>query len=752
MKPLIIKNYFVVLSLVLVSSLQLITSLQAQQIFPSFTMDGRDLPLATVGGLSSPQFSEVDLNNDGTQDLYVFDKIGQVSLTFLNKGTPNIVDYSYAPEYLVNFPKLSEWVMLRDYNGDGIKDIFAYSSTPGVAGIEVYTGYYTTQNQIAFRPFQLIGGAFNIIYYPGGNGLNNLYVSNIDYPAVDDIDGDGDLDIVTFNIGGGIVELFTNQSVERGFGLDSLQFVLEDKCWGRFYESGISLEIDLSMDQSVCATGFVASEPRSGGVHSGSTVTTIDMDNDGDKEVILGDISFTNLNMLSNGGDASQAFMTAQDITFPRNTTPVDIPLFPAAYILDINNDGLKDLVAAPNLGNDIGETAKVGWYYANINTNEMPVFDFRYNDFLVGDMVDFGTGAYPTFVDYNADGLQDLVIGNKSFFVTGGDKNARIYLFENIGTKEQAAFTLIDDDYLGLNDFSNSSWRFAPTFGDLDSDGDLDVLIGEEFGNLFYAENIAGPNKPFAFGPLQFGYQDLDVGQVSKPQIIDINQDGLNDLVIGERNGNLNYFENIGTPDTPIFEFGPTNKLFGKVDTRDDGFVTGYSAPNVLAIDGALEIIAGTQNGTINRYLISPDSLLAGTFEQTDSNYMNLQVGAETHLAFADLDGDGLQEMVVGNIRGGISFYKTDLRIDQSTPTTNTAASIPVSLFPNPAKDQLSIQIPSDVGEPSIRIYNSIGQLSFQLPFQSVIPIADLANGIYFVELQFETGRVTKKFLKMEK
>ena len=93
------------------------------------------------------------------------------------------------------------------------------------------------------------------------------------------------------------------------------------------------------------------------------------MDNDGDKEVLLGDVSFTNLNLVTNGGSADQAFMTQQDITFPRNTTPVNIPLFPASFILDINNDGLRDLVAAPNLGNDIGETSEVGWYYANINT-----------------------------------------------------------------------------------------------------------------------------------------------------------------------------------------------------------------------------------------------------------------------------------------------------------------------------------------------------------------------------------------------
>lgn len=743
------KKHYLLQTYILLLSLSL--SAQVEQSFPEFIIDGRSLPFATAGGLSAPQFSEVDLNNDGIQDLYIFDKIGQVGMTFINGGTKNKVDYYYAPKFMTNFPELSEWALLRDYNRDGIQDIFAYSSTPGVAGIEVYTGYYNEENHIAFRLFEFKEGDFNIIYYPGGNGNNNLYVSNVDYPAVDDIDGDGDLDIVTFNISGGIVELYTNQSVERGYGLDSLEYVLTDDCWGRFYESGITLEIDLPVGADNCAGRFHTpiSTPR-GGLHAGSTVTTLDMDNDGDKEVLLGDISFTNLNLVTNGGSASQAFMTEQDITFPRNTTPVDIPLFPASYILDVNNDGLRDLIAAPNLGNDIGETYKVGWYYANINTNENPIFDYRYNDLLVGDMIDFGTGANPVFVDYDADGLQDLVIGNKSYFVPGGDKNARLFLFKNIGSPTVPKFELIDDDYLGLNAFSNSAWRFSPTFGDMDSDGDMDILIGEEFGGLFYAENLGGPNEPLQFGPIQYGYQDLDVGQVSKPQIIDINEDGLPDLVIGERSGNVNYYENVGSIGNPVFAFEPTNKNFGAIDVREEGFVVGYSAPVFVKIGEKVQLFTGSKSGSINRYTdITTNS--SESFPTIDNGLGRLLDGEETHLAFADIDGDDFLELVVGNIRGGISFYETKLPASTTSTATDelAAATSSIRIFPNPVQDVLEIAIPAILEPSTLTIHNMMGQIVHTQAYESTISLATLSVGVYLLEIGTSNGVISKKLIK---
>jgi hypothetical protein len=40
-------------------------------------------------------------------------------------------------------------MILRDYNDDGIQDLFAYSDVPGIDGILVYKGYYEN-DRIAF--------------------------------------------------------------------------------------------------------------------------------------------------------------------------------------------------------------------------------------------------------------------------------------------------------------------------------------------------------------------------------------------------------------------------------------------------------------------------------------------------------------------------------------------------------------------------------------------------------------------------
>ncbi|MEM6320506.1 MAG: T9SS type A sorting domain-containing protein [Bacteroidota bacterium] len=738
-------SYFLVILLIFCAVLEL-EAQRLERFYPAFVENGQTLAEATVGGLSAPQFSEIDLNNDGMKDLYIYDKIGGLGLTYLNGGTPNQVDYTYAPEYEANFPPLFEWVILRDYNGDGIEDIFSYSSTPGIPGIEVYTGFYNSDNRIAFRQNQLTGGQFNIIYYPGNSGNNNLYVSSIDYPAIDDIDGDGDLDIITFNVAGGIVEYYQNQSVEQGFQKDSLIYILADRCWGRFFESGLGKELDLSTDPNECVLNLQAAEPRSG-LHAGSTILTIDLDDDGDKEVILGDISFNNLNLATNGGTPEQAFMTDQDTAFPSNDVSVELPLFPAAFSLDVDNDGIKDLLAAPNLGNDIGETYEVAWFYKNVGTNEVPVYELQQKDLFTEKMIDYGTGAQPVFVDYNQDGLLDLVVGNKSFYMEAGMRNARIFLYENVGTANEPVFELKNDDLFGLNRFSQNAWRFTPTFGDLDGDGDLDALIGEEFGNLFYAENIAGEGQPFQFSPAIFGYQDIDVGQSNRPQIVDMNGDDLPDLVIGERNGNLNYFENTGTVTNPIFSEDPTNNFFGRVDARAPNQVTGYSVPVVLEMDGEIELFVGNEVGQIKRYT-NIENNLAGAFVETETDYGQIRTGAEMHPAFADLNGDGRLEIAIGNVRGGLVFFRTDLK-SQITSSPEVKSQFSFQVAPNPTFDKLTFSWEGTKPPERLLIYHSNGQILVNQPFETEVEIGHLANGIYVLEVLTESGRFTKKIVK---
>lgn len=99
-------------------------------------MDGKVLDFAHVGGIDNVQVNEFDLDMDGTKDLILFDRAGDILLPFrfdLQSGT-----YQYSPKFKRMFPKMKDWLITRDYNLDGTMDLFGSCfNTEGIPGIEV---------------------------------------------------------------------------------------------------------------------------------------------------------------------------------------------------------------------------------------------------------------------------------------------------------------------------------------------------------------------------------------------------------------------------------------------------------------------------------------------------------------------------------------------------------------------------------------------------------------------------------------
>ncbi|TND03502.1 MAG: FG-GAP repeat-containing protein [Bacteroidetes bacterium] len=697
-----------------------------------------------AGGLNFCQFSEIDLDMDGIQDLFVFDRTGNKVVTFLNQGTANQVDYVHAPQYQALFPSdLHDWVLLRDYDCDGKADIFTYQSP----GMRVFRNTSSVANGLQFTlRYNLIYSDYN----PTGTPNNvNLYVSLVDIPAIRDIDNDGDLDILTFSILGNFIEHHINMTVENGVGCqDTIQFDLGSYCWGNFAENSLNASIALNQSCRIAAPSPNESLQNSPSppdlLHAGSCIECIDIDSDNDKEVLLGDISYNGVTMVRNGGTPASANMDSVDAVYPSYSTTVMQNIFNCGYQVDINNDNKKDLLFSPNVSN-AAENFHSIWYYENLYATDSTRVSFQQNDFLQANMIEVGEGAYPVFFDYDNDGDKDLFVGNYGYY-NSGLYHSKIALYKNTGNASNPAFTLQTTDFAGIFASGSGLLNIAITFGDLDGDGDKDMLIGDYNGKLHYYQKQAG--NPDNFILAQANYQGIDIGSFANPQLIDVDRDGKLDLLIGRQNGFVSYYNNIGTSSSPNFAL--TTQTFGGIDVRAPFYSTGYSAPFMYDEGGSYKMIVGSESGYLWKF-DNIDGNLAGTFNLVDSTYLGLREGSRTYLNGGDLNNDGLMDLALGNYSGGVSLFYGDNNV--STGSLVAADDAGFELYPNPASASVTVNIPGFSVFSDIRLvmYNAVGQQVLSQPVnmqRTTLNLDGFAKGMYICAVEINGKKSHRKLI----
>jgi hypothetical protein len=692
-----------------------------------------------AGGMNFCQYSDIDLNQDGILDLFVFDRSGNRVTTYINNGTANQVDYVLAPEYVSKFPRMHDWALLRDYNCDGKMDIF----TCTIAGFSIYKN---TSTLAAGVQFQLEKNIVDTDRSPNSTHfMGNLFVSQVDVPAIRDVDGDGDLDILTFENGGNKVEYHKNMSLERYGICDSVAFIVSTNCWGEFIENALNSSIIFN---TTCPPIPIAPHtnytPARTNAHSGSCLECINIQNDGDQDLLLGDLSTAQITFLRNGGTSTFALMDMADDSFPIYDTYLDLDVYGCGFHLDVNNDGVKDLLFSPNAPNT-SENFHSSVYYRNTNTNNDVVVEYVQSGFLQDSMIDVGEGAYPVFFDYDDDGDKDLLIGNYGYYPTSGPYVSGIALFKNTGTSIAPAYTLITRDFANIHVNVPGIIGMALTFGDLDNDGDEDMIIGDFTGTLNYFQKQPGPADNFVF--VTANYQGIDVGNFAAPQLIDVDRDGKLDLLIGKQTGTITYYQNTGTVSAPAFTQVTT--FFGSVRVNEIGFNTGYSAPCMYDDSGSYILLVGSERGWINRY-DNIDGNLSGAFTRTDSMYISTYEGAKVVPTVADANNDGLYDVVIGNYAGGLAFFYGDTSVFTSQPEIQTLSSF--SIFPNPASEDLVIKTERPVRGKQVFIIRDLSgkEVLHREIFaqQTTIGVSDLPAGMYICTLIDERGFVSNSKL----
>ncbi len=708
--------------------------------------DGHDLKFPLTGGLRAGQFSNIDLNQDGTMDLFVFDRNGDVILPFVKTGAPGSLDYRFAPEYITSFPSLRNWALLTDFNGDGVEDIFASSSVIP-ACIEVWRGMRDNAGRLSFKMVTFGYGMPEILQFPVTGGYTQIYASNIDLPAIADMDGDGDVDILSFEPDGSYASFYRNLSIDKNLGLDTLIYERGDICWGKFAENQFNEDIYLSSNPFSCADGF-HSGGNTGARHSGSTLTALDGDEDGDMDLLIGDLASLRIKYLSNGGTLSTPFITSLDISFPSYDVPADMDIFLGAYHADVNADGKRDLIITPNDINS-GQNENHVWLYLNEGTDAAPIFRLNKKDFLIDEMLNFNSGSHPAFADVNADGLQDLVIGTNGIYRRANPRLYRMILMLNKGTATSPVFEVTDGDYLGFSGFGEETGRYAPTFGDIDNDGDTDLMVGDSRGVLYLSNNKAGPGQPYDFDNPVYKYADISLGQNAKPAVSDMNGDSLIDLLIGEKNNQLNFFKNSGTAPSPVFNpdasQSPNTDNAGKIFTGND-FATQNGAPAIFSSEGKKMMLLGTEDADLMLYDQLEDNVYS-SFNLAGLRTGGINEGRKVTPALADIDGDGYYELALGNERGGLTLYNTPYKASPSSGYNPAPSNIIMDIIPNPASDRVLILTNTTIN--NVFITDIAGRfIPGTIYKDTILNLPNMVDGIYFLHLCTDNGTATKKLV----
>ena len=599
---------------------------------------------------------------------------------------------------------------ISDIDGDGLLDLL----------IGEWAGRITHFEQDAIN-----STTFSFIT----NNFSNITTDRYAAPSIVDLDNDGRLDLIIGVNEGTLVHYEQNTAGSETFFLVTESFndiKLSFNATPTFTDLDNDGLFDLLVgdgdgyihhyvQDAVDARLFSVVTDTFNHINNGRFVAQTVMDIDGDGL----------LDLFTSGKNNRIAHYTQDTVNSTNfteaNTSFNDIKLMHVAPVFtDLDGDSRFDML--------IGEITGAIHYYRQETQNSMEFAQIS-SDFCTTKRIAISLNAHPCVSDIDGDGLLDLLIG--------GYPNETLFRFvqEAAGSN---AFHLVSSEFSGIHiagDFLH------PAITDFNGNDLLDLVVGENSGHLHYYEQNSAGSLDFTW--ITDTLSGIRVSNNAAPEFTDLDADGRLDLLIGQHNGTLTHYEQEAVNST---NFTLITESFNDIDL----FMMTVPTFTDLDSDGLIDMLVGTYSGTVHHY--EQEAANSHSFSQITDNFLDF-LGWYVCPCFADINGDGFDDLLIGDYDGGIHFYRRDdgTSVEAGRAGTDMVRNFQLyQNYPNPFNPETCIRF--DITEEShVKLHvfdingkrvsiladNEFSAGSHRLIFNG----SGLPSGIYFYK--FETNTI---------
>lgn len=555
-----------------------------------FTIRKNSIPLLfpLLGGLNSPRVQFGDIDGDKKTDMLI---LSQGELFVFRRLTST--EFQFIPKS-INQTGIQNWIVLGDLNSDGFSDLL---SDDGLNQVQLILNNKKSNHWFDGTPVQ----QFTTANQP-------VITESLSQPTLYDSDNDGALDLFSGLSTGTIVRYkntgspsqpkwtydtdhFGNITVlldtvltkslhkKSLHGASAVQLYdlnkdgFGDIFFGDFFSHGVYFFLNKANPDTAQFEHITPSFPNSSNLNTVgfNQVNFSDYDQSSNDLFVTVNFptsdkdNFFHFRNIGTANDPIYEFITNQFISMP------DIGSKSHLVRLDINNDGLRDLLLT-------GESGKISAFISN-SENEF----FWLTDSW-GNLTSLNNLS-PAITDINGDQLPDIVHG---MF----DGKLRCYV-------QQPNHTFSEQNHLILTDQPNNDFGSysVPAFSDWDSDGDPDLVVGNSAGSVSFIQNNGTAQIPI-WNKLP---ESRNVESYGSPFFYDWNHDGKPDLICGNENGDLSIF--FRQPESSLTLFSLTPDFIFRTGIR------GLSPAEIKETNLSWDILSGCNRGGIVLFSIAKES-----------------------------------------------------------------------------------------------------------------------------------------------